>query len=181
MDHRCSRGISGRRWFFTAKSEAVRAWPSSSLSGTTSAATAGSPLTGRAAQKRAWAIGSPDSLSDLALEPSLCLAYPTLYASTSPAVTWGGFQRGQILRHELSRPEVRLLLGLLVLEDARRDHDPVPGVNEVVRDEARHLADDRDKVLIHKLGHLLGIAHALVASHCNVHSFYLPPSYRKQD
>src|SRR5215208_3012776 len=39
-------------------------------------------------------------------------------------------QGGQILRHELSRPEVRLLLGVLVLEDARRNHNPVPGAAE---------------------------------------------------
>src|SRR5215213_1243438 len=84
-------------------------------------------------------------------------------------------QGGQMLRHELSSPEVRLLLGVLVLEDARRNHNPVPGVDEVVSDEARHLADDRDEALIHKLRHLSGLAHALVAPHRNVHSFCLPP------
>src|SRR5215203_4817498 len=83
----------------------------------------------------------------------------------------------QILRHELSRSKVRLLLGVLVLEDARRNHYPVPRVDEVVSDEARQLADDGDKALIDKLGHLLGLADAIVAPYRDVHSFYLPPSH----
>src|SRR5919112_5923375 len=34
---------------------------------------------------------APGSLTDPALELSLCLAYRALYATTSPAETWGGF------------------------------------------------------------------------------------------
>src|SRR5215217_3747477 len=82
-----------------------------------------------------------------------------------------------MLRHELSRPKGRFLLSGLMLKDAGRNHYAVPCVDPVVSHESRHLADDGHKALIHKLRHLLRVGHALVASHCNVHSFGLPPSH----
>ena len=75
-----------------------------------------------------------------------------------------------MLRHELSRPKVRLLLGVLMLEDAARNDYAVPGVDQLVGHESQHFADDRNKALIDQLAHLLGVAHALVAPHRNVHS-----------
>src|SRR5215218_10365502 len=75
-----------------------------------------------------------------------------------------------MLRHELSCPKVRLLLSVLMLEDARRNHNPVPGVDPVVSHEPRHFADDGHEALIDQLPHLLRVGHALVAPHGNVHS-----------
>src|SRR5829696_3864865 len=83
-----------------------------------------------------------------------------------------------MLRHELSRPKGRFLLGVLMLEDAGRNHDAVPGVDPVVSHEPRHFADDGHEALIDQLPRLLGVAHALVAPHGNVHRFGLPPSHR---
>ena len=60
-------------------------------------------------------------------------------------------QGRQMLGHERSSLEVRLLLGVLMLEDAGRNHNPVTGVDEVVSDESRHLADDGNKALIDQL------------------------------
>src|SRR5215212_1472761 len=82
-----------------------------------------------------------------------------------------------MLRHELSRPKGRLLLGVLVLEDAGRNHNPVTCVDTVVSNEARHFADDGHEALIDQLRHLLRFAHAIVPSNRNVHSFGLPPSH----
>src|SRR3954470_15286502 len=83
-----------------------------------------------------------------------------------------------MLRHELSCPKVRLLLGFLMLEDAGRNHHAVPGVDPVVSYEPRHFADDGHEALLDQLPRLLRVAHALVAPHGNVHSFGLPPSHR---
>src|SRR5215213_1896056 len=82
-----------------------------------------------------------------------------------------------MLGHELSRPKGRLLLGVLMLEDAGRNHNPVPGVDTVVSYESRHFADDGHVVLLDQLRHLLRVAHAIVPSNRKVHSFGLPPSH----
>src|SRR5215203_2983532 len=81
-----------------------------------------------------------------------------------------------MLGHELSRQKGRLLLSVLMLEDAGRNYHAVPGVDRVVSHETRHLADDGHKALLGHLSHLLRVTHALVAAHCNVHSSlaYLP-------
>jgi hypothetical protein len=64
----------------------------------------------------------PLTSSSATLSPTLpCLRLPH---PPSPGAGLGA--GGQILCHELSRPEVGLLLGVLVLEDAGRNHDPVP-------------------------------------------------------
>src|SRR5215217_1643131 len=82
-----------------------------------------------------------------------------------------------MLGHELSCQKGRLLLSVLMLKDAGCNHYSVPGVDKVVSNESRHLADDGHKVLCH-LRHLLRVSHALEAPHCNVHSFSLPPLKR---
>src|SRR5918998_5421348 len=82
-----------------------------------------------------------------------------------------------MLRHEVSCPKGRLLLGLLMLKDASCDHYAVPGIDQVVSHESRHLADDGHEAFLAQLRHLLRVSHTLVAPHCNVHSFSLPPSY----
>src|SRR5215208_5717180 len=76
-----------------------------------------------------------------------------------------------MLRHELSSPPVRLLLSVLVLKDAGRNHHPVPGVDPVVSHEPRHFADDGYKALIHQAPCLARVGHAVVAPYRNVHSF----------
>src|SRR5215213_6213896 len=87
-----------------------------------------------------------------------------------------------MLRHELSCPKGRLLLSVLMLEDAGSNCYPVPGVDMVVSHESRHFADDGQKALLGQLRHLLGVSHALVAPHHSVHSFMLPPpSHRGRD
>src|SRR5829696_4872439 len=75
-----------------------------------------------------------------------------------------------MLSHKLSCQKVRLLLSVLMLEDAGCNHYPVPGVDKVVSHKSRHLADDGHKALLGHLGHLLRVTHALEAPHCNVHS-----------
>src|SRR5215207_5226396 len=64
-----------------------------------------------------------------------------------------------------------------MLEDAGRNHHAVSGIDTVVSHKSRHFADDGHVVLLNQLRHLLGVGHALVAPHCNVHSFSLPPSH----
>src|SRR5215208_2020255 len=81
-----------------------------------------------------------------------------------------------MLPHELSCPEVGLLLSVLMLKDANPNHYPVPGVECVVSHESRHFADDRHKAFLAHLGHLLRVSDALVSAHCNVHSSSLPPN-----
>src|ERR687894_103207 len=76
-----------------------------------------------------------------------------------------------MLRHELSSPPVRLLLGVLVLIDAGRNHHPVPGVNPVVSDESWDFANERYKALRHQSPCLAGVGDALVAPYRSVHSF----------
>src|ERR671913_1749269 len=85
-----------------------------------------------------------------------------------------------MLPHELSCHKGRLLLSVLMLKDAGCNHYAVPGVDKVVSHEARHFADEGHKFLGH-LRHLLWVSHALVAPHCNVHSFRLPPLKRGRD
>src|SRR5215207_1518448 len=77
-----------------------------------------------------------------------------------------------MLRHELPSPPVRLLLSILVLKDAGRNHYPVPGVDKVVSHESRHFADDGYKALLHLPPHLARVGHTLVAPYRNVHSFW---------
>src|SRR5918998_5910143 len=85
----------------------------------------------------------------------------------------GGVRRqgGYMLRRELSSLPARLLLGVLVLEDAGRNHYPVPGVDRVVSHESGHFADTGQEVLLHLPRHLFGIGHTLVAPYRSVHSF----------
>src|SRR5215218_9318214 len=83
-----------------------------------------------------------------------------------------------MLRHELSCLNVRLLLSVLVLIDAGRSYDAVSGVDPVESHESRHFAEDGHETLIDQLPHLLGVAHALVSAHSNIHRSSLPPSHR---
>src|SRR5215212_9809861 len=76
-----------------------------------------------------------------------------------------------MLRRELPSPPVRLLLSLLVLKDAGRNHYTVPGVDKVVSYEPRHFADDGYKALLHLPPHLARVGHALIPPYRNVHSF----------
>src|ERR687889_2634566 len=76
-----------------------------------------------------------------------------------------------MLRHEISSPPVRLLLSILVLKDAGRNHYPVPGVDKVVSHESGHFADDGYKALLHLAPYLARVGHALVAPYRSVHSF----------
>src|SRR5215204_1478827 len=76
-----------------------------------------------------------------------------------------------MLRHEISSPPVRLLLSVLVLKDAGRNHYAVSGVDPVVSHESGDFADNRYKALIHQARHLFRVGHALVAPYRNVHSF----------
>src|SRR5919107_4481621 len=76
-----------------------------------------------------------------------------------------------MLRHEISSPPVRLLLSVLVLKDAGRNHYAVSGVDAVVSHESRHFADDGYKALVHQAPYLARVGHALVAPYRNVHSF----------
>src|ERR671920_1038082 len=76
-----------------------------------------------------------------------------------------------MLRHEISSPPVRLLLCLLVLKDAGRNHYAVSGVDAVVSYESRHFADDGYKALLHLARYLARVGHALIPPYRSVHSF----------
>src|SRR5215217_6771440 len=76
-----------------------------------------------------------------------------------------------MLRHEISSPPVRLLLCLLVLKDAGRNHYAIPRVDHVVSHETWHFADDGYKALLHQARCLASVDHTLVAPYRNVHSF----------
>src|ERR687898_3465220 len=80
-----------------------------------------------------------------------------------------------MLLHELSSHKVRLLLSVLVLKDACRNHYAIAGVDPLVSDEPRYFADEGHKALIDQLPRLLGVSDALVSAHCTVHSFSPPP------
>src|SRR5918998_5735498 len=80
-----------------------------------------------------------------------------------------------MLLHELSCHKVRLLLSVLVLIDACRNHYAIPSVDPVVSHEPRYFADEGHKALIDQLPHLLGVSNSVVSAHCNVHSFSPPP------
>src|ERR687894_744712 len=84
---------------------------------------------------------------------------------------WVREQRGFTLRHELSSPPVRLLLSLLVLKDAGRNHYAVPGVDKVESHEPWHFADHGQELLLHVPRHLARVGHTLVAPYRSVHSF----------
>src|SRR5918994_7329619 len=77
--------------------------------------------------------------------------------------------------HEPSSHKVRLLLSILVLKDACRNHYAIAGVDPIVSDEPWYFADEGHKALIDQLPHLLRVSDALVSAHCNVHSFSPPP------
>src|SRR5215218_6436883 len=79
-----------------------------------------------------------------------------------------------MLRHELSSHKGRLLLSVLMLKDAGRNHDAVPSVDPVVSHESRHSADDGHEALIHNPARFARVGHTLVAPHCNVHRFRPP-------
>src|ERR671910_2063898 len=77
--------------------------------------------------------------------------------------------------HELSSHKVRLLLSILMLKDACRNHYAIAGVDPIVSDEPWYFADEGHKALIDQLPRLLRVSDALVSAHCNVHSFSPPP------
>src|SRR5215213_3444066 len=83
-----------------------------------------------------------------------------------------------MLCHELPCQKGRLLLSVLMLEDAGSNCYAIPGVDHVVSHESRHLADDGHKALLGHLHHLLRVSDALEPPHRSVHSFRLPPSHR---
>src|ERR687883_2156917 len=76
-----------------------------------------------------------------------------------------------MLCRELSSPPVRLLLSLLVLKDAGRNHHPVPGVDQVVSHESWHFADDGYKALLRQARYLARVGYALIPPYRSVHSF----------
>src|SRR5215208_4495928 len=80
-----------------------------------------------------------------------------------------------MLLYELSSPKGRLLLSVLMFKDTDPNQYAVAGVDCVVSHEPRHFANDGHKALLGHLHHLLRVGHALEASHCNEHSFSLPP------
>src|SRR5918999_5176544 len=84
-----------------------------------------------------------------------------------------------MLLHELSSHKVRLLLSVLMLKDACRNHYAIPSVDPVVSHEPRYFADEGHKVLIDQLARLLGVGNTVVSAHCNVHSFSPPPKRRR--
>src|SRR5918994_1108353 len=101
---------------------------------------------------------------------------PRVYANlTGCDLGWVREQGKQMLLYELSSPKGRLLLSILVLKDAGRNYYAVPGVDPVVSHESRHFADQGHEAFLGHLPHLLRVGHALVAAHCNVHCFTLPP------
>src|SRR5215212_7724946 len=84
---------------------------------------------------------------------------------------WVRDQRGYMLCREISSLPVRLLLSLLVLKDAGRNHYAIPGVDPVVSHESRHFADHGQELLLHVPRHLFRVGHTLVAPYRSVHSF----------
>jgi hypothetical protein len=66
-----------------------------------------------------------------------------------------------MLRHELSSHKVRLLLSVLMLKDACRNHHAIPSVDPVVSDEPRYFADEGYKALIDQLPRLLGVGNTV--------------------
>src|SRR5215217_2875818 len=76
-----------------------------------------------------------------------------------------------MLRHELSCPPVRLLLGVLVLKDPGRNHYAIPGVDKVVSHVSGDFADDGYKALIHQARCLARVAHALIPPYRSVQNF----------
>src|SRR5215213_837240 len=76
-----------------------------------------------------------------------------------------------MLLYELSSQKVRLLLSVLMLIDAGRNHYAIPSVDPIVSHEPRYFADEGHKALLDQLPHLLRVSDALVSAHCNVHSF----------
>src|ERR671932_297698 len=77
-----------------------------------------------------------------------------------------------MLGYEFSSLPVRLLLSLLVLKDACRNHYAIPGVDPVVSHESRHFAEDGQELLLHVPVHLIRVGHTLVAPYRSVHSFF---------
>src|SRR5919107_517562 len=61
-----------------------------------------------------------------------------------------------MLREELTCHKVRLLLRVLMLEDAGRNHYAIPSVDPIVSDEPRYFGDEGYKALIDQLARLLG-------------------------
>src|ERR671921_1753849 len=53
-----------------------------------------------------------------------------------------------MLLHELSSHKVGLLLSVLMLKDACRNHYPIPSVDPVVSDDPRYFADEGHKALL---------------------------------
>src|SRR5919202_4250794 len=74
-----------------------------------------------------------------------------------------------MLCHKLSCHKVGLLLSILMLKDAGRNHYAVPSIDEVVSHKPRHLADDGHKALIRNPPCFARVGHTLVAPHRNVH------------
>src|SRR5215203_1513271 len=82
-----------------------------------------------------------------------------------------------MLLHELPCHIVRLLLSVLMLKDAGRNHYAIPSVDPVVSHEPRYFADEGHKALIDQLPRFLRVGNTLVSAHCDVHSSSLPPSH----
>src|SRR5918994_1014472 len=83
-----------------------------------------------------------------------------------------------MLLPELPCHKVGLLLSVLMLKDACRNHYPVSCVDPVVSDEPLYFADEGHEALIDNPPRFARVGHTLVAPYRNVHSFNLPPSSR---
>src|SRR3712207_5439571 len=80
-----------------------------------------------------------------------------------------------MLGHELSSLPVRFLLTGGVLKDAGRNHHTVAGVDPVVSQESRDVADNGQPTLTHNPRHFAWVGDTLVPPYCHVHRFTLPP------
>src|SRR3712207_9294433 len=77
----------------------------------------------------------------------------------------------------LFRSAVALLRALLILEDAHRTDLALPGGQDEVRNEPRHVADDVHELLVDSPSHLVdrtGVR--VVTAYRRVHAFLLPPA-----
>src|SRR5919112_4056344 len=117
-------------------------------------------------------IKKPELLREPRHQTPSLLACLVRYYLTGCDLRWVRDQRGYMLCREISSPPVRLLLSLLVLKDAGRNHYAVPGVDPVVSHEPRHFADHGQELLLHVPRHLFRVGHTLVAPYRSVHRFF---------
>jgi hypothetical protein len=73
-----------------------------------------------------------------------------------------------MLCHKLSCPKSRLLLSVLMLEDAGRNRYAVASVDEVVSHEPLYFADEEQEALIHNPPRFARVTHTLVAPYRDV-------------